>query len=99
MKKNLTIIKVASFDTMLDKNEIIKEEISRENIEYDDNNCLMVVKIGDENYHPTPKDLEEWRDVFLQAKNDEDFKIFTSYNVNIDVINFDKSGNVVVKKD
>lgn len=33
-----------------------------------------------------PEDLEAWRNVFEEAANDPDFKIFTHPNVEIEVI-------------
>lgn len=51
---------------------------------------VTIVRIGSENYHPTSKDLEAWRDVFKDAQDDPDFKIFTSPDVEISVINIGK---------
>jgi hypothetical protein len=38
---------------------------------------LLLVKVGDANYKPTPADLDAWRSVFEEAQSDPDFKIFT----------------------
>lgn len=51
---------------------------------------LTVVKIGGENYMPTFEDLEQWRKVFEEAKDDPDFKIFTHPEVEVNVINVGK---------
>lgn len=56
----------------------------------EDDHNIMVVKIGYEGYHPTLEDLEAWRDLFEEAKNDPDFKIFTSPEVEISTINVGK---------
>lgn len=49
-------------------------------------NYITVVKIGDDNYNPTPEDLESWREVFEDAAKDPDFMIFTHPAVEIKVI-------------
>ena len=49
-------------------------------------NPLTVIKIGNENYKPTPQDLEAWRDVFESGQYDKDFKIFTHEGVTIEKI-------------
>ena len=51
-----------------------------------DDNYLTLVKIGDENYRPTPADLEHWRDVFEEAGKDPNFTIFTHPGVEVDII-------------
>lgn len=48
--------------------------------------CVTLVKIGGENYVPTPEDLETWKQVFEEAQGDPDFKIFTHPDVKIEVI-------------
>lgn len=40
-------------------------------------NPLTLVKIGGDDYKPSPTDLDQWRQVFEEAQNDKDFKIFT----------------------
>jgi hypothetical protein len=59
--------------------EIVKE------IDVDDlfPNDLLIVKVGDDNYPPTKKDLEAWRTLFEVAAKDKDFKIFTHNKVSI----------------
>jgi hypothetical protein len=53
--------------------------------------CYMtLVKIGGEDFRPTFDDLESWKQVFEEAKNDPDFKIFTHPAVDIRVINIGK---------
>lgn len=51
---------------------------------------LTLVRIGTEDYKPTFADLENWRNVFKEAENDPDFKIFTHASVDISVINIGK---------
>jgi hypothetical protein len=40
-------------------------------------NPITLVKIGNENYKPTPADIEEYRQAFAEAQYDHDFKLFT----------------------
>lgn len=54
------------------------------------NNYITVVKVGGDEYSPTIEDLENWREVFEEAKNDPDFKIFTHPAIEVDVINIGK---------
>ena len=51
---------------------------------------ITLVRVGDENYSPTLKDLENWREVFEAAQNDPDFKIFTHPSIDISIINIGK---------
>ncbi len=51
-------------------------------------NPLTLVKIGNEEFRPTPTDLDAWRDVFEQATYDKDFKIFTHNAVNVERIGY-----------
>jgi hypothetical protein len=39
-------------------------------------NPLTLVKIGSNEFRPTPTDLDHWRNVFAEAQYDKDFKIF-----------------------
>ena len=48
---------------------------------------MIIVKIKQNNGKPTLKDLETWRKVFEKSLKDPDFKIFTSYNSTIEIIN------------
>jgi hypothetical protein len=48
---------------------------------------LTIVQIGDDNYRPSMAELEQWRLVFEEAKNDPDFKIFTHPGIEISMIN------------
>ncbi len=54
------------------------------------NHYITLVRVGGEEYFPTVEDLETWRLVFEEAKNDPDFKIFTHPAVEVDVINIGK---------
>lgn len=47
-------------------------------------NPLTLVKIGGEDYKPSPTDLDAWRQVFEEAQNDKDFKIFTHDKVAVE---------------
>lgn len=47
-------------------------------------NPLTLVKIGGEDYKPSPADLDAWRQVFEEAQNDKDFKIFTHDKVSVE---------------
>lgn len=49
-------------------------------------NPLTLVKIGGEDYKPSPIDLEGWRQVFEEAQNDKDFKIFTHDKVVVEKV-------------
>lgn len=51
---------------------------------------ITVVRVGDDEYSPTMEDLEHWRDIFKEAQDDPDFKIFTHNAVNIEVIDLGK---------
>lgn len=55
---------------------------------------LTVVKVGSETFSPNFTDLEQWRQIFTEAANDPDFKIFTHSEVEIDIINIGKIINV-----
>lgn len=62
-------------------------------------NPMTVIKIGKDDYKPTPADLEYWRDVFSQAQYDKDFKVFTHDGVAIEKIGsgagiYDISGDI-----
>ena len=46
-----------------------------------------------ENYKPTPEELNKWREVFSKLENDKDFKIFS--HTPIEIINYD----IKIKKD
>ena len=46
-------------------------------------NPLTLVKIGDQEFRPSPVDLEHWRNIFEHAQYDKDFKIFTHNAVDV----------------
>lgn len=50
---------------------------------------VTLVKVGGNGYTPTVEELENWRKVFEEAKNDPDFKIFTHDAVQIEHIDID----------
>lgn len=49
-------------------------------------NPLTLVKIGSENFRPSPTDLEAYRQVWEEAQYDKDFKIFTHNDVVVERI-------------
>lgn len=51
-------------------------------------NPLTLIKIGDQDFRPTPVDLENWRNVFESAVFDKNFKIFTHNAVTVEPIGF-----------
>jgi hypothetical protein len=51
-------------------------------------NPLTLVKIGNQEFRPSPVDLENWRHVFENAQYDRDFKIFTHDAVNVERIGY-----------
>ena len=51
-------------------------------------NPLTLIKIGDNEFRPSPIDLEKFRDVFESAQYDKDFKIFTHNAVDIQRIGY-----------
>lgn len=58
-------------------------------------NPIILIKLSSPNgEQPTPADLEKWRDYFMEAKNDPDFKIFTHEAVTIETIYPDLSESV-----
>jgi len=56
-------------------------------------NPVTLIKVGNENYKPSPTDLEAWRDVWESAEYDKDFKIFTHEAVNVERIG--ASGQII----
>jgi len=51
-------------------------------------NPLTLVKIGDNEFRPTPTDLEHWRNVFEECQYDKDFKIFSHNAVDVQRIGY-----------
>jgi hypothetical protein len=51
-------------------------------------NPLTLVKIGNQEFRPSPVDLEHWRNVFEEAQYDKDFKIFTHDAVAIERVGY-----------
>jgi hypothetical protein len=51
-------------------------------------NPLTLVKIGSQEFRPTPIDLEHWRNVFEEAQYDKDFKIFTHDAVAVERVGY-----------
>ena len=51
-------------------------------------NPLTLVKIGDQEFRPSPADLENFRNTFEEAQFDKDFKIFTHQSVNVERIGY-----------
>jgi len=73
---------------MTDEEALATGEVDIEYLsaDFEDENYITLVKIGDEDYSPSMEDLEAWRDVFEEAKGDSDFKIFTHPGVTIELI-------------
>ena len=65
--------------------EVQNLPVARSNDHY-----LTLVRVGSNDYHPTPEDLNQWREVFDQAAKDPDFKIFTHKDVHVEVIDLGK---------
>lgn len=61
-------------------------------------NPLTLVKIGGEDYKPSPVDLDAWRQVFEEAQNDKDFKIFTHDKVAVERVGWN-SGIIDISAD
>lgn len=62
-------------------------------------NPITLVKVGSENYKPTPADLEAWRSIFEQMQFNKDFKLFTHEGVDVQVVGrgqgiYDISGDI-----
>jgi len=51
-------------------------------------NPLTLVKIGNDEFRPTPVDLDQWRQVFEDAQYDKDFKIFTHNAVEVERVGY-----------
>lgn len=49
-----------------------------------------LVKIGDQEFRPTPADLEQWRDIWESAQYDPDFKIFTHNAVTVERVGWNQ---------
>lgn len=82
------------------------DELEREGITVEvlpDNLGCTLVKVGNDEHKPSMTDLEAWRQIFSEAQNDPDFKIFTHDAVTIETIKLDPeliiiSGDAVVVK-
>lgn len=62
-------------------------------------NPITLVKIGDQEFRPSPADLEQYRQIFEEAQYDKDFKIFSHQAISIDRIGasqgiYDISGDI-----
>lgn len=55
-------------------------------VEYIPREYITLVRVGNNNYKPTPQDLEEWRDIFDQIKDDPDAMVFTHDAVHVERI-------------
>lgn len=51
-------------------------------------NPLTLVKIGSQEFRPTPADLQGWRDVFESVQANKDFKIFTHSDVAVERVGY-----------
>lgn len=63
-------------------------------------NPLTLIKIGggNDNYKPTPADLEYWREIFEAGQYDKDFKIFTHDGVAVERVGYN-SGIIDISND
>lgn len=78
----------------LDHAGIIIEEIDMSAEQ--DASYLTMVKVGSQSYHPSPADLEEWRQVFENAKGNPDFKIFTHDAVEIQRVKLEEEKPTII---
>lgn len=82
---------------IMDPDEVERHGVVVEYLDLkDDEDCLILVKVGSENYKPTPADLEAWRQVFEEARNDKDFKIFTHSEVHVEQIKLGKDTKIII---
>lgn len=51
-------------------------------------NPLTLVKVGNDEFRPTPTDLDAWRQVFEASQYDKDFKIFTHNAVSVERVGY-----------
>lgn len=51
-------------------------------------NPLTLVKVGSQEFRPTPTDLQAWRDVFESGQFNRDFKIFTHQDVAVERVGY-----------
>lgn len=61
-------------------------------------NPLTLVKVGGDDYKPSPADLESWREMFEQSLYDKDFKIITHDKVTVERVGYN-SGILDVSND
>lgn len=61
----------------------VKDEKVEANVDGILPNELTIVKVGGNGYSPTADDLERWKEIFEEAQNDPDFKIFTHDAINV----------------
>ena len=59
-------------------------------------NRVLIVSIGDE-FTPTADNIEYWRDMFVMAVKDKDFKIFTSSKIEIRELKIGNSSKILVE--
>lgn len=107
MKNKFTLIKVGKdnyratpqdlefLSGIFDKRSFSAKEIDDygiviEEVEFSDDSMILV-RIGKEDYNPTSVDLDHWRQVFEEAQNDKDFKIFTRDKVVVERVEKDKN--------
>lgn len=72
--------------------------LSVEITEVDENDRdILLVRVGDDNYSPTPKELEQWREIFEEAAQDPDFTIFTHSSVDVKRYKLEKDSLILVE--
>lgn len=56
---------------------------------------LTLVKVGNENYRPTPEDLNKIREIFEEAYTEDKFTVFANSDISVETIY--PRGNVEIK--
>lgn len=56
---------------------------------------LTLVKVGNDEYRPTPEDLEKIREVFERAETEDKFTVFANSDISVET--FYPRGNVEIK--
>jgi hypothetical protein len=58
---------------------------------------ILLVRVGDDNYKPTPEELEHWKEIFEEAAQDPDFKIFTHSSIDVKRYKLEKDSLILVE--
>lgn len=95
-KANPTVQYLENLRTKVKNQESLVDEDVEIEVIPDHVGGITLVKVGNENYIPSSKDLENWRDIFQEATQDPDFKIFTHSAVTVEHIAANNDKPVVV---